>query len=62
MEGFADKVFEGLGLDIFFTNHFYAQLLNDQKKRKEITDTELRDLIKNMFLKVGDNLEKLLYI
>ena len=55
VENFADKLFEGLGIDIAFTNHFYERL-NDPRNGKQITDTELRDMFKDMFLKIGDNL------
>ena len=55
VERFADKLFEGLGIDIAFTNHFYERL-NDPRNGKQITDTELKDMFKDMFLKIGDNL------
>lgn len=55
VERFADKLFEGLGIDIAFTNHFYERL-NDPRNEKQITDAELKELFKDMFLKIGDNL------
>jgi len=55
VERFADKLFEGLGIDIAFTNHFYERL-NDPRNGKQITDAELKELFKDMFLKIGDNL------
>jgi len=55
VERFADKLFEGLGIDIAFTHHFYERL-NDPRNGKQITDTELKDMFKDMFLKIGDNL------
>ena len=55
IEQFADKLFEGLGIDIAFTNHFYERL-NDPRNGKQITDTELKDMFRDMFLKIGDKL------
>jgi len=58
VECFADKLFESLGIDIAFTNHFYERL-NDPRNGKQITDTELKDMFKDMFLKIGDDLSKM---
>ena len=55
IERFADKLFKGLGIDIAFTNHFYERL-NDPRNGKQITDTELKDMFRDMFLKIGDKL------
>ena len=55
VERFADKLFEDLGIDIAFTNHFYERL-NDPRNGKQITNTELQDMFKDLFLKMGDNL------
>ena len=55
IEQFADKLFERLGIDIAFTNHFYERL-NDPRNGKQITDTELKDMFRDMFLKIGDKL------
>lgn len=58
VENFADKLFEGLGIDIAFTNHFYERL-NDPRNGKQITDIELKDMFKDMFLKIGNNLSEM---
>ena len=58
VEIFADNLFEGLGVDIAFTNHFYDRL-NDPRNGKQITETELRDMFRDMFLKIGDNLSEM---
>ena len=58
VENFADKLFEGLGIDIAFTNHFYERL-NDPRNGKQITETELSDMFRDMFLKFGDNLSEM---
>ena len=41
VEEFADQLFEELGIDIAFTNHFYERL-NDPRNGKQITEEELR--------------------
>ena len=46
VEIFADKLFETLGIDIAFTNHFYERL-NDPRNVKQITETELRDVFRD---------------
>jgi len=58
VERFADKLFEGLGIDIAFTNHFYERL-NDPRNGKQITDIELKEMFKDMFLKIGNNLSEM---
>ena len=58
VENFADKLFEGLGIDIAFTNHFYERL-NDPRNGKQITDIELKEMFKDMFLKIGNNLSEM---
>ena len=58
VEHFADKLFEGLGIDIAFTNHFYDRL-NDPRNGKQITDIELKEMFKDMFLKIGNNLSEM---
>jgi len=55
VECFADKLFESLGIDIAFTNHFYERL-NDPRNGKQITGAELKDMFNDMFLKIGDDL------
>ena len=57
VENFADQLFKELGIDIAFTNHFYERL-NDPRNGKQITNNELKDMFRDMFLKVGDNLVK----
>lgn len=58
VEIFADKLFEGLGIDIAFTNHFYERL-NDPRNGKQITENELREMFRDMFLKIGDKLSEM---
>ena len=58
VENFADKLFEGLGIDIAFTNHFYERL-NDPRNGKQITEEELKETFKDMFLKIGDELSEM---
>ena len=58
VENFADKLFEGLGIDIAFTNHFYERL-NDPRNGKQITDIELKEMFQDMFLKIGNNLSEM---
>ena len=58
VENFADQLFEGLGIDIAFTNHFYERL-NDPRNGKQITDIELKEMFKDMFLKIGNNLSEM---
>lgn len=58
VEIFADKLFEGLGIDIAFTNHFYERL-NDPRNGKQITENELREVFRDMFLKIGDKLSEM---
>ena len=52
---FADQLFEELGIDIAFTNHFYERL-NDPRNGKQITEEELKEMFQDTFLKIGDNL------
>ena len=58
VERFADKLFAGLEIDIAFTNHFYERL-NDPRNGKQITDIELKEMFKDMFLKIGNNLSEM---
>jgi hypothetical protein len=58
VERFADKLFEGLGVDIVFTNHFYERL-NDPRNRKQISEEELKETFKDMFLKIGAKLSEM---
>jgi len=58
VEIFADKLFEGLGIDIAFTNHFYERL-NDPRNGKQITENELREMFRDMFLKIGNKLSEM---
>ena len=58
VEDFADKLFEGLGIDIVFTNHFYERL-NDPRNGKQITDVELKEMFNDIFLKIGDDLAEM---
>jgi len=58
VENFADKLFEELEIDIAFTNHFYERL-NDPRNGKQITDIELKEMFKDMFLKIGNNLSEM---
>ena len=55
VEEFADQLFEELGIDIAFTNHFYERL-NDPRNGKQITEEELKEMFQDTFLKIGDNL------
>ncbi len=55
VEDFADQLFEELGIDIAFTNHFYERL-NDPRNGKQITEEELKEMFQDTFLKIGDNL------
>ena len=58
VERFADKLFAGLEIDIAFTNHFFERL-NDPRNGKQITDIELKEMFKDMFLKIGSNLSEM---
>jgi hypothetical protein len=58
VEDFADKLFDKLGIDIAFTNHFYARL-NDPRNGKQITEEELKETFKDVFLKIGNNLSEM---
>ena len=55
VETFADKLFEKLGIDIAFTNHFYERL-NDPRNGKQITEEELKEMFQDTFLKIGGDL------
>ena len=58
VEIFADKLFAELGIDIAFTNHFYERL-NHPRNGKPITNSELKEMFKDVFLKIGDNLSEM---
>ena len=58
VERFADKLFAGLEIDIAFTNHFFERL-NDPRNGKQITGIELKEMFKDMFLKIGNNLSEM---
>ena len=48
IESFADKLFEELGIDIAFTNHFFERL-NHPRNGKQISEDELKELFLEMF-------------
>ena len=58
VENFADQLFKELRIDIAFTNHFYDRL-NDSRNGKQITHNELKEMFRDMFFKMGDNLSEM---
>ena len=48
VEDFADNLFEELGIDVAFTNHFFDRL-NDPRNGRQITVFELKELFQEAF-------------
>ena len=58
IEKFADKLFAKLGIDVEFTRHFLDRV-NDERNRKQITQSELIRLFKQAHKKHGKAIAKL---
>jgi hypothetical protein len=57
IEGYADKLFAKLGIDIEFTKHFLDRV-NDKRNKKPITSPELIGMFKRLHKKHGKPLSK----
>ena len=55
VEDYADDLFNPLGIDVEFTEHF-RERLNDPRNRKQIETDELKDLFRKLYLKYGQKL------
>jgi len=55
VEDYADDLFNPLGIDVEFTEHF-RERLNDPRNKKQIETDELKDLFRKLYLKYGQKL------
>lgn len=55
VEDYADDLFNPLGIDVEFTDHF-RERLNHPRNRKQIETDELKDLFRKLYLKYGQKL------
>lgn len=55
VEDYADDLFNPIGIDVEFTEHFKDRL-NDPRNRKQIETDELKDLFRKLYLKYGQKL------
>ena len=58
VEEYADKLFQGLGLDVEFTKHF-KERINDPRNSKPITSAELIGMFKRVFQKSGKKIAEM---
>jgi hypothetical protein len=58
VEEYADKLFQGLGLDVEFTKHF-KERINDPRNSKPITSAELIGMFKRAFQKSGKKIAEM---
>jgi hypothetical protein len=58
VEGYADKLFKKLGLDVEFTKHF-KERLNDPRNKKEVSAAELIGLFKRSYEKAGKRISEM---
>lgn len=58
VEKYADKLFAKVGIDVEFTRHFLDRV-NDERNKKQITQSELIRLFKQTYSKHGKKIPKM---
>lgn len=58
LEMYADRLFQVLGIDVEFSNHF-TERINDPRNKKQITFSELASIFRRTFKKWGRKISKL---